>query len=167
MRFTGTLKALKCDKARFKRELQEELSELIAKSAFAWLNAALQPIPSWSGAARSTFSDLASRINFQLSVQPKATAPDRRNLGENSGTGEIMIDPMRGKAFFKYTTTLDHLIFNEFNANPASDPRVFAPTRIRNTPYNFQEKAAAAWQRVANTAKLPVPRIRAGKKFRI
>ena len=166
MRFTGTLKLIGIDQNRFRKELERELRELVAKSAFAWLNAALRPIPSWSGAARSTFSDLAATIGFQLSVQPKSSAPDRRARGEAEGTGELEINP-KGVSFFRYTTTLEHLIFNEFNSNPAADPKVFAPNSIRGLPYGFQEKAQQAWQRVADTAQLPFPRFRIIKTIRI
>lgn len=167
MRFTGTLRTIVIDKTRFKRELDEELQEILAKSAFAWFNVAISIIPVWSGAAKSTFKPLADTLGFQLSVSPKITAPDRRSLGESQGEGDFDIVPEKGRYFFKYSTSLDHLIFNEFNASAANDPNAFAPSSITGLPYGFQEQAQQAWQKVANTARLPAPQIRVGKTIRI
>lgn len=160
MRFVGTLKTIRVDLNRFRKDLEIELRELIARSAFAWLNAALEPIPVWSGASRSTFADLAARINFQLSVQPDTGAPNRTQLGRQTSTGDLEIDAATGIAYFRYSTTLRHLIFNEFNANPDADPNARAPENIEGTPYGFREKARQAWQEVADEARLPVPRFR-------
>lgn len=167
MRFVGNLRTIRVDLNRFRKDLEIELRELIARSAFAWLNAALEPIPIWSGASRSTFADLAARINFQLSVQPDSDAPNRTQLGRQTSTGDLEIDPTVGVAYFRYSTTLRHLIFNEFNANPDSDPNVRAPESIEGTPYGFREKARRAWQEVANEARLPIPRFRVGQILRI
>lgn len=167
MKFVGKFRAIELDLPRFKKEFAKELQEVLELSAIAWLNAVTRVVPVWSGAARSTFKPLADRISFQLAVAPKSTAPDRRSEGESEGTGEFDIDIPKGKFFFRYSTTLEHLIFNEFNANPANDPKAFAPQRITGTPYGFLEKAQQAWQRVADTVRLPVPQIKAGSSIRV
>jgi hypothetical protein len=167
MKFTGTFKRLKIDRARFLKELDNELRELLAKSAFEWLNAATSVIPVWSGAALSTFRPLAETISFQLAIAPKPHAPDRRLRGESQSSGDLDIEPTKGRYFFKYSTQLEHLIYNEFNGNPAGDPNVFAPDRITNTPYGFQDIARAAWQKIADEAKLPAPRLKSAGTIKV
>lgn len=167
MKFVGKFRTIELDLPRFRKDLSKELQEVLAQSAFAWLNAATSVVPVWSGAARSTFKPLADRISFQLAISPKSTAPDRRSEGESEGTGDFDIDVPNGKFFFTYSTTLAHLIFNEFNANPANDPNAFAPGAITGTPYGFLGKAQQAWQRVADTVRLPVPQIKAGRSIRV
>ena len=133
---------------QFKAQLERDLTDLLVRSATAWLQAGVFKVPVWSGAARSTFVDLASRVNFTLTITPKSTAPDRRGLGKAEGTGELKIDPKRGTFGFVYTTTLDHLIENE--TGTSNFPGLITPT-----PYNFREAALSAWQEVADQAQLP------------
>lgn len=148
MKFQARFQLPEINQGVFKKLLDKQLTDLLVESAKAWLEAGTFKVPVWSGAAASTFQELASRIGFTLGITPVSTAPDRRSLGRNEGTGIIEIDSNRGTYSFTYSTTLDHLIENETGASNF-------PGLITPTPYNFREAALMAWQQVARTAKLP------------
>lgn len=148
MKFTAKFQLPELNIRKFKQQLDRKLSDLLVESAIAWLQAGAFKVPVWSGAARSTFLDLASRVNFSIEISPVASAPDRRSLGRSQGTGELKIDKKRGVYGFVYATTLDHLIENELGVSPL-------PNLITPTPYNFRQAALRAWERVAIKSSLP------------
>jgi hypothetical protein len=167
MGFTGTIRTMKLNTARFRRELASELREALTASTTAWLNAAIRTIPVWSGAARATFKPLAQTVNFQVLNNPRSSAPDRRAQGASQGTGELDIDVKAGKYGFRYSTDLAHLIFNEFNADASGDPNAFSPKSIGGLPYGFQGAALQAWQQVADQVRLPIPRLQVKRNITI
>lgn len=151
MRFRFNAQLPFLDTRKYKQQLDQSLRDLLVKSASAWLAAAADAIPVWSGAAESTLKDLAAQVNFALSVTPVNNAPDRRRLGTEEGTGELDVDASKGRYSFTYTTTLAHLIANErgFNARNLKTP----------TPYNFREKAMKAWEEAIRNADIPNIRV--------
>ena len=158
MRFKATLQKPKIDMRRWTREMSAQMETTLEIALVAWLSAATAPIPVWSGASLGTFSELAARVNFQLRISPTALGS---KLGQGPGagaaasTGTINIDKQRGLFRAEYSTTLEHLIFNEFNnANAGGDSKVFA--RLRNPgPYGFLEKGKEAFERAALRGELP------------
>ena len=136
------------DRRVFQQKLDSMLTDLLTESARAWLQAGSFKVPVWSGAALSTFHELASRVNFAISVSPVAGAPDRRSLGKQESTGELKIDSKSGLYAFEYSTTLEHLIENE--TTTSNFPGLITPT-----PYNFREAALRAWEDVVKNARLP------------
>lgn len=149
MKFTATLQLPFIDNRAFLKSLDETLTDLLTESITAWLQVSTTVVPVWSGAARSTFRDLASRINFSFSTHPVSSAPDRRALGTSQGFSELEIDKKRGIYGFTYITTLDHLIENETSVASIDE---FLHVK---TPYNFRDKAARAWEDVAANAEIP------------
>ncbi len=158
MQFKATFEKPRIDRAAWFRLMGGEMEQTLEIAVVAWLNAATAPIPVWSGASRGTFSDLAARVNFSLRIAPTALG-SKLGLGPSTGaaqsTGTFTVDRRRGIFRAKYSTSLEHLIFNEFNnANAGGDPKVFA--RLRNPgPYGFLDKGAAAFERAAAQGKLP------------
>jgi hypothetical protein len=148
MKFTGKFQLPELNISKIQRQLDDYLSDLLVESAKAWLEGGVFKVPVWSGAARSTFQELASRVDFAIAISPKSNAPDRRGLGEAEGFGELKIDTKSGVYSFTYATTLDHLIENE--TTTSSFPGLITPT-----PYNFREAALRAWLEVAEKASLP------------
>jgi hypothetical protein len=156
MRIKATLRVPRVDFAKYRRALQEVLGDAIAQAAFEWLGATTAVIPVWSGASLSTFQPLASAVGFSLSVHP-VSFQDRVGLGLSNATGEIVADSNTGQFTFTYTTTLAHLIYNEFNnANISPDPTLFSRL-LSPGPYRFQEKGLAAFKKVAEDVRLPDP----------
>lgn len=163
MRFVGVLIAPRLD-PKIKDQIKEELEKFLVRAATAWLNAVTGIVPVWSGAARSTFKSLADSVNYQLLISPKVRP--RISLGRASGDGGLDIDEKKGRYFFFYSTSLRHLIFNEFNSNPQADPAVFSDL-IEPIPYKFQLAGQKAFESVAQFARLPRPKIIAGVTIRI
>jgi hypothetical protein len=134
----------------------------LKRAAIAWLSAATAPIPTWSGASLGTFSELAAEVGFTLSINPTANGR-RLGLGPGAGaaasTGRFGGSIRRGVFTFEYTTSLEHLIFNEFNnANVVIDPKVFSSLKHPG-PYMFQQKGLAAFIESVKTVELPRPEV--------
>lgn len=148
MKFKANFQLPFFDKRLFIQRLDAQLTDLLVESAQQWLAEATGRVPVWSGAARSTFQELASQVDFAITVSPVSTAPDRRALGESEGFGDLQIDRKRGYYSFTYSTTLEHLIENE--TTTSSNKNLKTPT-----PYKFREAALRAWEQVAEQASLP------------
>lgn len=153
MKFKGSLATLQLDLEDYRKRLHEHLSEEIARAAFSWLNAVLSEIPTWSGASRATFLTLSREIGFNLSISPVVSS--RVGLGSSHGQGEMTSDSKKGEYTFKYSTSLPHLIWNEFNP-PEGDPNVFARLK-KPGPYKFQEKGQEVFKQLAADVELPNP----------
>jgi hypothetical protein len=158
MRFKATFQKPRVDMNKWRRELDSDIGTALELAVVAWLNAATAPIPAWSGASLGTFSELASRVNFALAIQPTPLGA-QMGLGASAGRaaskGTLTNDPKTGLYQAEYSTSLEHLIFNEFNnANAGGDDKVFA--RLRNPgPYGFLSKGNAAFTQAASQATLP------------
>jgi len=156
MHIRATLKAPKLKLAKYRRKLHEQLSEALAESCKVWLTAAVG-LPIWSGASVATFTPLASYVAFALAPTPVGGALDRVSIGIANGSAEF--EPGTGRAglyTFTYSTTLPHLIINEYHdANTFIGPN--GPYfHLKNPgPYHFQKKAAAAFRSFVPTIELP------------
>lgn len=156
MKIKATFRAARIDFSAYRKALQERLGDMLALAAFEWLAATTATIPVWSGASMATFQPLASQISFNLSINPVSFA-DRISLGLSNATGTFVADAASGKFEFSYSTSLAHLIYNEFNnANISPDPTLFARL-IKPGPYQFQIKGADAFRKVAQDVELPAP----------
>lgn len=153
MKFKGSLTTLQLDLEDYRKRLHEHLSDEIAHAAFLWLNAVLDEIPTWSGASRATFLALSREVGFNLSINP--VAKSRIGLGSSHGQGSMTADSEKGTYTFEYSTSLPHLIWNEFNA-PEGDPNVFYRL-IHPGPYRFQEKGQKVFEKLAADVELPNP----------
>jgi hypothetical protein len=158
MKWKGHFVAPRIDFVRYRDALHAELLEHLTLSAFVWLEATAPLIPRWSGASAATFLHLARQIGYSLPIERSSTAPfDRKQLGLRESESRIISEPARGVYKFTYRTTLDHLIFNEFNnANITHDPNVFSRL-LTPGPYRFQEAGRNAFLRVAHSVRLPNP----------
>jgi len=159
MHISATFHAPRVNFARFRQSLHEQLSEALAQAATVWLQAtATEIVPVWSAASRATFSPLASHVGYVLALSPVADAPNRIDLGIANGTGTFETDASQGLYRFTYSTTLPHLIINEYyNANTFINPNTGMPYfRLRNPgPYHFQEAGQRAFREFASGVELP------------
>lgn len=157
MKFKGTFKKVKINLSSYQRELEEFLMDAIAHAALEWLGATAEKIPVWSGASKATFLPLAHAIGAQLIINP--VVRPRLSLGLQNADGDITTSELSsGKVSFIYTTTLPHLIWNEFNnANITPDPtKLPDPIKLINPgPYKFQESGKLAFEKFAETLELP------------
>lgn len=136
--------------------MKDQLGQAITDAAIEWLSTVITLIPLWSGASLATFKPLASKISLPLVISPRAFV-DRVSFGESNATGDVIVDPSAGRFTFTYSTTLAHLIYNEFNnANETPDPTLFA--RLLNPgPYRFQDAGEKAFRDFAKGVRLPDP----------
>lgn len=163
MKFTGSFRAPRFNLSVYQKELDAVLGDAIAHAAFEWLGAVVEKVPVWSGASRATFLPLAHAISFPLSVQQSSShvGRDRVDLGLENASGGI--DPGKtqtGRFTFTYSTTLAHLIWNEFhNANIDPDPtKLPPPIELREPgPYQFQKLGQDAFEKFAQGVSLPNP----------
>jgi hypothetical protein len=161
MKFTTKFTALSIDRVQYQRVLLNYLRNLNERAGAAWINAAVNrtPIPTWSGASRATFTKLAQELGTSVPIGPIKSKRDRISLGLSSSAGSgVVEDRDRGRYVgFVYETDLRYLAYNEYNLATAGPPPQPFTNNVRFTPYNFQSRAQAAWQKVADTGELPNP----------
>jgi hypothetical protein len=163
MRLTAKFQVPNVNFDRFRQALHEKLSESLTEAAKQWLTAVvpvstMEGIPVWSAASRATFSPLASYATYALALAPAGDAPDRVQLGLENGEATFEADRNTGIYRFSYSTTLPHLIINEYhNANTFVNPATGAPYfhLKRPGPYHFQEAGERAFRQFASTVELP------------
>jgi hypothetical protein len=129
--------------------LHARLSEAIAQAGCKWLVSVDEVVPVWSGASKATFTELAHQVGYPLSIGVSSTAPDRIDLGLETGTATFETNPATGIYSFSYETTLPHLIVNEYcNANTFINPQTQRPYfhLLHPGPYHFQEKGQKAFR---------------------
>jgi hypothetical protein len=161
-KITGKFREPFIDMEKYKKLLQDQLVESLIQATMQWLGAATAIIPVWSGASRATFLSLARAINYSLTISPKVIS--RISMGSAESEGGLKIDKDTGKFSFFYSTTLEHLVYNEYNnANENPDPGLFARL-LQPGPYNFQETARQAFLAEIRNVMLPDPRQVIGTK---
>lgn len=163
-KMTATFRYPRVNRARYQQTLHEMLSEVLVQAAFKWLATVITEstavgLPVWSAASIATFSPLASYVGMGLALAPAGDAPDRVQLGLANGEATFHAgDETPGLYTFSYSTTLPHLIINEYyNANTFINPNTGAPYFHLHHPgpYRFQEKAERAFRDFAAQVELP------------
>jgi hypothetical protein len=159
MKFKANFRSIELNLAAYSKVLLTALRSLNEKAGQAWIHAAVDstPIPTWSGASRATFQKLARELGTSVSIGPLRTK-SRVSLGSSASSGSgVVEDKAAGFVGFIYETNLRYLAYNEYNSAVAGTPPAPFSNKVRFTPYNFQSRALAAWEKVANTATLPDP----------
>ena len=144
--------------ASYRQTLQESLTHELVKASQAYLHAVADAlIPVYGGASRATFSQLASHAEFALTIDP--VGPNTVELGAANGQCAWLAGP--SEYSFTYTTTLPHLIINEYqNANEFQRPGGGYWFHLHNPgPYHFQEAGEAAFYQSLSTLDLPALRL--------
>jgi hypothetical protein len=161
MKFKPKFKYINIDINAYKKELESYLTNRLKESGYKWLDATVRTsthIPTWSGASRATFQRLAQELGTTVPIGPIVARKDRTSLGLANAQGSgVFIDSAAGSFKFTYATQLRYLAYNEFNPPvPGLPPQPFS-NRVRYTPYRFQDKGQAAWEKFAAKTKLPNP----------
>lgn len=154
MKLTVQLQAPILDISGYKAALDRELGQAIRDAARTYLETVLAIIPIWSGASVGTFTDLAAAIQYPLSITPAPGISSRIALGASQGDGTLRNDG-RGRHEFSYSTTLPHLVYNEYNnANQSPDSGLFSQL-INPGPYFFQAQAESVVTAELRAADVP------------
>lgn len=165
MKLTADFHAPRLDVSKYRQMLREHLVVVITEAACEWLGAVTPKIPIWSGASIATFLPLAMAASYPLTLYGRGSPlslglQSRVSLGLENAQGFLSIDQPEGKYTFTYSTTLAHLIWNEFNnANINPDPTKWPPPAelIHPGPYEFQRLGQQAFERYAAGVRLPNP----------
>lgn len=151
MRGLTNIRLLHLDVNACKRDIEKALTANLKEAVRAYLRAIIfNVVPVWSGASVATFMKLAAAVNQPLVIVPKVSS--RVGLGASRSTGALNVDMSKGEIKATYSTSLPHLIYNEFNNANAVGYRLINPG-----PYRFQDKGAEAFKRIASQARLPNP----------
>lgn len=157
MRFKVNFKAIQLDLQGAVNEMHQYLTERTKKSGQHWLAAATEPIPTWSGASRSTFQQLARAVGTSVPIGPQLSRKNRVPLGLATGRGGLVVSKVDGKYYFFYETDLRYLAYNEYNkAVKGMPPQPFS-NNVRHTPYGFQRRGEKAWKAFVEKTMLPNP----------
>jgi hypothetical protein len=148
VKVTLTARVPELDLEGYRTVLHEYMTQCLKEAAKKWLESTAHYIPVWSGASRSTFSPLASHVEYALDISPVVAA--RVHFEMDYGTAEWTIDPNEGKYIFSYVTSLAHLIINEnFDATQWGF-HLHVPG-----PYHFQARGDMAFSMYAMGVELP------------
>lgn len=156
-KLAATISTIKIDIKKVQNSLHEQFVAVLREAVKVWVMTAQQNIPVWSGASQSTLKTLAGKVGVDIAVFPVPGAPDRTGLGEGSGQGDLRINRGQGRYSFFYSTNLPYLIRNDTrDMSEAMRGRLKTPT-----PYQFREKADAAFRKIVGgrLGKLPINRI--------
>lgn len=165
MKFTATFKAPRLDGTKLGELMRECLVEHLTNAAVEWLGAVTPKIPIWSGASIATFLPLAQLAGYPLTLYARGSPlslgiQSRVSLGLENAEGSFNVDEGAGTYTFTYSTTLAHLIWNEFhNANIDPDPTKWPPPAVLRQPgpYEFEKAGEEAFKKYAEGVRLPNP----------
>jgi len=150
MKFTGRLVAPRLNLDAYREAMHQALEEALAQACEIWLSTTVDSlVPVWSGASRSTFLELASKIGRPIEIAPVVESREGRGMAEGHGRWEA--DKEKGLYFFEYSTTLWWLIVNEYHDATQWGIHLKTPG-----PYMFQVKGQAAFKHFANQVRLPL-----------
>lgn len=167
LKFRAECYLVKFDKQDWLDALDTQMVEQTKEAARSWLQTVVYKIPVWSQASRSTFTSLAAAVGFTLDIGSSISPfGSRAALGRAEGQGGLKTDKASNTYFFFYSTTLNHLEWNEYHAAVKGDGSgVFSELRDPG-PYKFQEAGANDFESFAKNVKLISPiRYIHGKKI--
>jgi hypothetical protein len=142
----------------YQKAVNAELLKSLKEAVGLWIQAAITLIPVWSGASHGTFVKLASKIGMTFSLSGGGGLPGM--LGPEYGVQHSMgtITTWGGNCIAEYSTTLWHLIYNEYNdANADPEGANLFSRLVHPGPYDFQNAANATFEAYIKTIRLPSP----------
>ncbi len=158
MKMTCDFQLLKLNTGSYKKAVKNDLMQKLKDAVGLWIQAAITIIPVWSGASHGTFMKLAGKIGMTFSIAGTGGFPGMLGPEYGNSHSQGRLTEWGGSYIAEYSTTLWHLIYNEYN-NANADPdagRLFARL-IRPGPYMFQEAANAAFSGYVKTVRMPSP----------
>jgi hypothetical protein len=158
MKMTCNFQLMKLGTGNYKKAVSTEMLQKLKDAVSVWMQAAITVIPVWSGASHGTFLKLASKIGMSFSVSGGGGLPGMTGPVYGDAHSQGRITTWGGTYIAEYSTTLWHLIYNEYN-NANADPvagHVYSRL-IQPGPYMFQEKANTAFSAFVKTIRMPSP----------
>lgn len=96
-------------------EIHKYMSEFIVGELKAWVNAVTKPIPVYSGAAKASFTYLATRVGVNLTINPVVRS--RIPLGIAEADSIVFADANNGLYGWAFQSRLFHLPIVEDRVN--------------------------------------------------
>jgi hypothetical protein len=158
MKMTCSFSLMKLNTGNYKKALDTEMLKKLKEAVGVWIQAAITVIPVWSGASHGTFLKLASKIGMTFSISGGGGFPGMTGPVYGDAHSQGRLTNWGGAYIAEYSTTLWHLIYNEYNnanANPEAG-HVYSRL-IRPGPYMFQDKANAAFSAYIDNVRMPSP----------
>lgn len=155
--FIGNYTLIKLDASKAISRFHRTAVGILKEAVRAWVASAESNIPSWSGMSRGALVKLAGLVGENVSTHTAPSAikriGNRRQLGEAQSSASLI--KKRGRYGFTWKSNVFHLAVNE-----NVDATQFGFRLIRPGPYNFRDKANAAFQKVVEDrlSSFPFPR---------
>ena len=159
MKFDFDFRYISFSLRQYEKELMKQLRTDNRIAGQKWLMEVTKgtPIPTWSGASRGTFQKLASALGTSVPIGFVRGPADLSHRGNALSEGEVIEDKKEAYVGFRYSTSLLHLHYNEYNRAVAGKyPRPYS-NNVRFTPYKFQGRAERVRREYAKKVKLPDP----------
>lgn len=117
-KFTLQLKKIKFNKAQYSKTLTEALEAQVRQAARAFLRAALEKVPTYTGMARGSLIPLGRFLNvsipIELTFDKKHGHEDRTALGEQAGRKAFNFSSGNKTKFtFSFELKVLHYLINE------------------------------------------------------
>lgn len=153
------------------RQNHDKQIENLREATIAWLGAATDLIPHWSGASLTTFSKLAAQVNFSLGIPGPVSAyaarvSRKRGYFNYPSKGKFG-SPKKGVFEAEYDSQLPHLIYNEYNDANTKPDRGLLGTLRNPGPYQFQIIAKTAAEEVMKRQNIPLPKLKIVQTIRV
>lgn len=153
MRIRNTWQGLKLNLRSLLGSMDAKMELATREAARIWLRKAIEGVPTWSGASRATFEQLADSVGERVPINIAPNAPNRTSLGRLHGRGGVERDGKNRWRFF-YENNLRYLEANETRQVGVGEAGVKWGL-IEPTPYQFREAALQAVNAYAKTVTLP------------
>lgn len=143
----GVYTLLSFDSRRARADVDAAFREILVKAVKAWISAARDIIPVYSGASLATIVEFAALVNVDIAIVPTENAEKYVGDGTFKGLAETptpRLITVSGRYGYFWTTNLAHLRLNETtHVTTAHFKR--AEFLKEPTPYRFREVAEGAF----------------------
>lgn len=153
MRIKAKLRSPRIDLTKYVKALESKGRETISLAMFEYVTTYLSVIPVWTGASALAIQKVANLVGMPIVVSASPVLANRPGLisssrAEADATSDGRLEVAGGKFSFTFSTSLPHLVYNEYHdANAEGAPELFSQL-INPGPYDFQGQTSQAVQEV-------------------
>jgi hypothetical protein len=159
MKATFEYSLVKFSVAAYTKALNKEMTQFLKEAVGVWISAAVSVIPVWMGASHATFIKLAGKIGQTFNLGGRTPIPGFFGPADGQAASRGSLTVWNGVYVAEYSTTLWHLIYNEYNDGNLDKVAARVKSHLKQPgPYGFQEKANAAFKAYTDSqVRMPSP----------
>jgi hypothetical protein len=159
MKATFDYSTIKFSLAAYTKDLNQQMTNQLKEAVGVWISTAVSVIPVWTGASHATFVKLAAKIGQSFSVGGGNIPGVRIGPSEGRSASRGTLTAWGGVWVAEYSTTLWHLIYNEYNDGNLDKLTARVRSHLKKPgPYGFQDKANTAFKAyVDKYVRMPKP----------